>query len=92
MKIARLCSNTHFSGLEWSFAKIQKPTALALAMEQGPRKMAPLEGMLHLVKVGNRHRIFTNFVKMTISLAPSGLFWKFKNLKSLIWSALAFGK
>ena len=153
-------SNAHISGLEWSFAKIQKPQIISwalashrkriqvnctsgsramavqrgqpsveflqfwwkllvfvqtlisqawsgvlqkfknlepsewsvLAMEQGPRTVAPLEGMLHLVKVGNRHRIFTNFVKMTISRAWNGLFWKFKNLKSLIWSALAFGK
>ncbi len=38
-------------------------------MEQGPRTVAPLEGMLHLVKVGNRHRNFTNFVKTTISWA-----------------------
>jgi len=153
-------SNAHISGLEWSFAKIQKPQIISwalashrkriqvnctsgsramavqrgqpsveflqfwwkllvfvqtlisqawsgvlqkfknlepsewsvLAMEQGPRTVAPQDGMLYLVKVGNRHRIFTNIVKMTISRAWNGLFWKFKNLKSLIWSALAFGK
>ena len=37
------------------------------------------------------HWIFTNFGKMTISWAWNGLFQKFKKLKSLVWSALAFG-
>ena len=30
VKIAHLCSNTRFSGLEWSFAKIQKPKTLRM--------------------------------------------------------------
>merc|ERR1711911_199526 len=30
VKIARLCSNTHFSGLEWSFTKIQKPRTIRM--------------------------------------------------------------
>jgi len=38
--------------------------------EVAPRTVAPLEGMLHLVKVGNRHRIFTNFVKTIIWTPP----------------------
>ena len=153
-------SNAHISGLEWSFAKIQKPQIIswalashrkrtqvnctsgsramaiqrgqpseeflqiwwkslicvqtlisqawsgvlqkfknlepsewsALAMEQWPRTVAPLEGKLHPVKVGNRHRIFTNFVQLTVSWAWNGLFQKFKRLKSIVWSAWAFGK
>ena len=148
-------SNAHISGLEWSFAKIQKPQIIswalashrkriqvnctsgsramavqrgqpsveflqfwwkllvfvqtlisqawsgvlqkfknlepsewsALAMEQWPRTLAPLEGKLQPDKVGNRQRIFTYFVLTTISLAWNGLFQKFENLKSVIWSA-----
>ena len=81
-----------WSGVLQKFKNLEPSEWSVLAMEQGPRTVAPLEGMLHLVIVGNRHRIFTNFVKMTISWAWNGVFWKFKNLKSLIWSALAFGK
>ena len=90
MKIAHLCSNTHFSGLEWSFGKIQKPRTIRMkcpCSEQAPRTVAPLEGELQPERVGNLHKIFTNFVQRTISLATNGLFWKFKNLKSLVWSA-----
>ena len=153
-------SNAHISGLEWSFAKIQKPQIIsltlachrkrtqvnctsggramaiqrglpsveflqnwwkslicvqtlvsqawsgvlqkfknlepsewsALAMEQAPRTVAPLEGKLQPDRVGKRRSIFTNLGKMTISQAWNGLFQKFKKLKSLVWSALAFGK
>ena len=72
VKIACLCENTWFSGLKWSFKKVQNLEPLdgsALAIEQGPRRVASLEGKLHPVKVGNCQRIFTYFVKMTISLA-----------------------
>ena len=44
------------------------------------------------VDLPHGHRIFTNFVKTTISQALNGPFQKFKKLKSLVWSALSFGK
>ena len=41
-------------------------------MEQAARTVEPLEGKLQPDKVGNRQRIFTNYVQMTISLASNG--------------------
>ena len=81
-----------WSGVLQKFKNPEPSEWSALAMEQAPRTVGPLEGKLQPDRVGNRHRIFTNFVQLTVSQAWNGLFQKFKKLKSLVWSALAFGK
>ena len=81
-----------WSGVLQKFKNLEPSEWSALAMEQAPRTVAPLEGKLQQDRVGKCHSIFTNFGKMTISRAWNGLFQKFKKLKSLVWSALAFGK
>ena len=81
MKMACLCSNTCFSGLECSFPKIQKPRTIrgkCSCHRKGTQDSGTSAGKLHPVNMGNRHRIFTNFVQTTISLASNGLFQKFK--------------
>ena len=78
-----------WSGVLQKFKNLEPSEWSALAMEQWPRTLAPLEGKLQPDRVGNRHRIFTNIVRMTKSEAWNGLFRKFKNP---VLSALAFGK
>ena len=56
---------------EWILQKIKnlEPSeGSALAMEQGPRTVAPLEGKPHLVKVSNCHRIFTDSIGLLVTL------------------------
>ena len=79
-----------WSGVLQKFKNLEPSEWSALAMEQAPRTVAPLEGKLQPVRVGERHSIFNNFAQLTISLAWNGIFWKFKNLKSLVWSTSEF--
>ena len=85
------CSNTCFSELEWGFAKIQKPRTIKMMSSchgTGSQDSGIYGRQATARNSGKHHSIFTNFGKMTWN----GLFQKFKNLKSLVWSALAFGK
>ena len=73
-----------WSGVLQKFKNLEPSEWSALAMEQAPRTVAPLEGKLQPDRVSKCHSIFTNFGKMTISRAWNGLFQKFKKLKSLV--------
>ena len=58
-----------WSGVLQKFKNLEPSEENALAMEQGPRIVAPLEGKLQPDRVCYRHRIFTNIVRMTKSEA-----------------------
>ena len=51
------------------FKNLEPSELSVLAMEQAPRTVAPVApvGKLQSDRVGNRHRILTNFVQLTVS-------------------------
>ena len=59
-----------WSGVLQKFKNLEPSEWSALAMEQAPRTVAPLEGKLQPDRVGKHHRIFTNFALKWPYLGP----------------------
>ena len=92
-------SNAHISGLEWSFAKIQKPQIISWALASH-RKRTQVNctsgGQAIAVQRGQPSVEFLQIwwkllicVQTLVSHAWSGVMQKFKNLEPSEWSALA---
>ena len=92
-------SNAHISGLEWSFAKIQKPQIISWGLAShrkriqvnctsGSRAMAVQRGQPSVEFLQIWWKLLV-FVQTLISQAWSGVLQKFKNLEPSEWSALA---
>ena len=92
-------SNAHISGLESSFAKIQKPQIISWALAShrkrtqvnctsGGRAMAVQRGQPSVEFLQNWWKTLI-CIQTLVSQAWSGLLQKFKNLEPSEWSALA---
>ena len=92
-------SNAHISGLEWSFAKIQKPQSIswALASHRKRKRANCTSGSWAMaVQRGQPSVEFLQIwwkllicVQTLISQAWNGVLQKFKNLEPSEWSVLA---